>query len=147
MKTYSFDHYKIILDDPIPVISGGTYEEHQWGPYQFPGLAKTRNGHIMLTCAPPKAQDSVIGYEGTSICGKASEDGGATWRDIREDDIPVGVIMQAAKNTLSPGPKMLSRLRGLTNMNRYFPERLSDYTVLTKFRSSPEILKQANMIL
>jgi len=105
MKTYSFEHYKIILDDPIPVISGGTYEEHQWGPYQFPNLKKTRKGHIMLTCAPPKAEDSIIGYENIYIYGKVSEDGGTTWREIRSGDVPVGLVMPNGKEFFSPKPK------------------------------------------
>ena len=112
MKTYTFDQYTLSVGEPVPVLSGGTWQEFGWGPYQFPGLRNTRNGHILCTCTGPAAVDDIDGYEGQNDdaevrlpFGRVSEDGGATWREVRAEDVPMGVVMANGREYFSPAPK------------------------------------------
>lgn len=112
MTKFSYKTYSLMLDEPVAVLSGGTWQECGWGPYQFPNLQKTRAGHILATCTGPAAVDDIDGYEGQSSdkkaqlpFGKVSEDGGLTWREVQETDVPRGVVMADGREYFAPGPK------------------------------------------
>jgi len=105
MKNYTFPAYSLLLEDPVPVVSGGTWQEHGWGPYQFPSLRMTRAGHILATCTCPAAVDDIDGYEGQLPFGRVSEDGGLTWREVRDTDIPRGTVLADGREYFAPGPK------------------------------------------
>ncbi len=63
---------KIWLGEPRIVAQGGSWEEHQWGPYQFPGLQRADDGRFLVTYHIHP--DSVDAYGRTNPV-KVSDDG------------------------------------------------------------------------
>ncbi len=105
MEKWDFDRFSLLLGQPVAVIQGESYEKVGWGPYQFPKLYRTRKGAIICKCTAPGAQDDIADYESAGVLyGKASEDGGKTWRPITREDIPVAVQLPGGCEFIPPKP-------------------------------------------
>lgn len=106
MNVYSYPGFRLELGDPVVVAQGDTYEKWEWGPYQFPHLAKTRQGDVYLTFNGPGTRDDIADYEGEATpFGAVSEDGGDTWRPLTTSDQPVGIPIADGREYIPPKAK------------------------------------------
>ena len=81
------------LGEPIAIALQPSNEEKKWGRWQFPGLQRTADGHILASFE--YGSDSYQ-YE-ASIHYRVSEDGGKTWREKRENERPAYTKMPNGK--------------------------------------------------
>ena len=85
--------FHLEIDEPIAIAAQPASEERKWGRWQFPGLCRTAEGHILASYE--YGTDSYQ-YEATLHC-KVSEDEGKTWRPKRDDERPAYTKMPNGK--------------------------------------------------
>jgi len=91
---------KLTLGDPVLVSMGPSLEEAGWGSHQFPEICRLPDGRIVVNYSIVRDIVEDFGKErGWSI----SDDNGATWREISEEELPAikvnfGVRLPSGKN-------------------------------------------------
>lgn len=129
-----YDRFALELGDPVAVGRGDTYEKLGWGPWQFPGLSQTADGHVLCTWAV--GEDSIEGYEdsvGEDILnGAVSEDGGVSWRPRTRSDRIRGVPMANGKEYQKPAARNAYPVPWL---DRYTPAWRSEDGRLSLYRA------------
>ena len=92
MKKFHLD-----ISDPI-IVEQGAVGDTLWGHYQFPGFSRTEDGAAYLSWSYNGDDLTYKDHDTTNIRTRAvSEDGGATWRDIRPTDSLVFPVMPNGK--------------------------------------------------
>ena len=78
--------FHLEMSEPV-VVEQGAVGDTQWGHYQFPSFSRTEDGGIFLSWSYSADDITYKSHDTTGIRTRAvSEDGGATWRDIRPTD-------------------------------------------------------------
>ena len=76
--------FHLEICEAVPIALQPSCEERKWGRWQFPMLTRTMRGHALTTFE--YGTDS-IQYEATQLFS-VSEDGGLSWREKNDKDIP-----------------------------------------------------------
>jgi len=81
---------KMVVDKPICIAQGPTYEEVSWGPWQFPSIREDEYGNIYASIGISEDNESARGKDSAWF---KSSDRGQTWERISPESAAIGYTL------------------------------------------------------